>query len=49
MEFLKKNTSIEYHNYDERYWFTINQHTSYWVTQKNNQLKNQNMYSVSEL
>lgn len=29
------NTSIEYHNYNERYWFTMNQHTSYWVTQKN--------------
>lgn len=25
---IKKKYSIEYHNYNERYWFTINQHTS---------------------
>lgn len=44
---IKKKYSIEYHNYNERYWFTINQHTSCHTQKK--QLKNQNMYSVSEL
>lgn len=43
---IKKKYSIEYHNYNERYWFTINQHTS---CHTKKQLKNQNMYSVSEL
>lgn len=47
MERLKKNILIEYHNYNERYWFTINQHTSCHTQKK--QLKNQNIYSVSEL
>lgn len=43
---IKKKYYIEYHNYNERYWFTINQHTS---CHTKKQLKNQNMYSVSEL
>lgn len=43
---IKKKYSIEYHNHNERYRFTINQHTS---CHTKKQLKNQNMYSVSEL
>lgn len=45
MEFFFSNTSIEYHNYNERYWFTINQHISYWVTQKNPAEKTKYVFS----
>lgn len=41
---IKKKYSIEYHNYNERYWFTINQHTSC-HTQKKPAKKSKHVFS----